>query len=31
MFTMRFTERAYTNYTEQDVKDSINSAVPDFL
>ena len=27
MFTMRFTERAYTNYTEQDVKDSINSAV----
>lgn len=27
MFTMRFTERAYTNYTEQDVKESINSAV----
>ena len=27
MFTMRFTERAYTNYTEEDVRNSPNSAV----
>ena len=26
MFIMRFTERAYTNYTEDDVKNSFNSA-----
>ena len=27
MFLMRFTERAYTNYTEEDVRNSPNSAV----
>ena len=27
MFLMRFTERAYVNYTEQDVRKSLNSAV----
>ncbi len=27
MFLMRFTERAYVNYTAEDVKNSINSAV----
>ncbi len=27
MFLMRFTERAYTNYTEEDVRNSENSAV----
>ena len=27
MFLMRFTERAYVNYTEQDVRNSLNSAV----
>ena len=27
MFLMRFTERAYVNYTERDVRDSVNSAV----
>ena len=27
MFLMRFTERAYVNYTAEDVKNSPNSAV----
>ena len=27
MFLMRFTERAYTNYTEEDVRNSPNQAV----
>ena len=27
MFLMRFTERAYTNYTEEEVRNSLNSAV----
>ncbi|HIN06691.1 MAG TPA: LLM class flavin-dependent oxidoreductase, partial [Dehalococcoidia bacterium] len=27
MFLMRFTERAYTNYTEEDVRNSPNEAV----
>jgi chorismate mutase len=27
MFLMRFTERAYVNYTEEDVKNSFRSAV----
>ena len=27
MFVMRFTERAYTHYTEEDVRNSLNSAV----
>ena len=27
MFLMRFTERAYVNYTEEDVRNSVNSAV----
>lgn len=27
MFLMRFTERAYVNYTEEDVRNSLNSAV----
>jgi hypothetical protein len=27
MFLMRFTERAYVHYTEEDVKNSIRSAV----
>ena len=27
MFLMRFTERAYFNYTEQDVRNSFRSAV----
>ena len=27
MFLMRFTERAYVNYTEQDVRNSPNEAV----
>ena len=27
MFLMRFTERAYVNYTEEEVRNSLNNAV----